>query len=144
MNNPAIEAMFARYGPRYRYYVSFTAMLGTMSMALASTMINVTIPIIMGAFGVGQDKVHWLATGFIAAMTVSMLLNDWCVRAFGMKRTYIGAMCIFIFGAVMGGLSTGVDMLIIARILQGTGAGIVQPLSMILIIQIFHLLLHLR
>ncbi len=137
MGNPAIDAMFARYGPRYRYFVSFTAMLGTMAMVLTATMINVAIPVIMGAFGVGQDKVHWLSTGFIAAMTVSMLLNDWFVRAFGMKATYIGAMSIFIFGAIMGGLSPTIDIMILSRVLQGTGAGIVQPLSMILMFQVF-------
>jgi EmrB/QacA subfamily drug resistance transporter len=137
MASPAIEAMFARFGPNYRYYVSFTAMLGTMSMVLTATIINVAIPVIMGAFGVGQDTVHWLSTGFIAAMTVSMLLNDWCVRAFGMRVTYIGAMSVFIFGAVIGGLSNNIDMMIIGRILQGSGAGLVQPLSMVLMFQVF-------
>lgn len=137
MGNPAIEAMFARYGPRYRYLVSFTAMLGTMSMVLTGTMTNVAIPVIMGAFGVGQDTVHWISTGFIAAMTVSMLLNDWFVRAFGMRATYIGAMSVFVLGAIMGGLSPTIDLMIVSRILQGVGAGVVQPLSMILMFQVF-------
>ena len=61
--------MFARFGPRYRYYVSFTAMLGTMAMALTATMTNVALPVLMGTFGVGQDKVHWVSTGFIAPMS---------------------------------------------------------------------------
>ena len=129
--------MFARFGPRYRYYVSFTAMLGTMAMALTATMTNVAIPVIMGTFGVGQDKVHWVSTGFIAAMTISMLLNDWCVRSFGMRVTYIGAMGIFIFGGLMGGLSNNIDLVILARCLQGIGAGIAQPLAMVLILQVF-------
>ncbi|MDP6343517.1 MAG: DHA2 family efflux MFS transporter permease subunit, partial [Alphaproteobacteria bacterium] len=89
------------------------------------------------AFGVGQDTVHWLATGFIAAMTVSMLLNDWCVRSFGMRNTYIAAMLVFTFGAILGGLSPNVDVMILARILQGSGAGLVQPLSMVLMFQVF-------
>ncbi|MFP6746095.1 MAG: DHA2 family efflux MFS transporter permease subunit [Alphaproteobacteria bacterium] len=137
MSNPAIEALFARFGPRYRYFVSFTAMLGTLSMVLTGTMTNVAIPVIMGAFGVGQDTVHWLATGFIAAMTVSMLLNDWFVRSFGMRATYVGAMSVFIFGAIMGGLSPTIDIMIISRILQGCGAGVVQPLTMVLMFQVF-------
>ena len=140
MNNPAIDAMFARFGPRYRYYVSFITMLGSFSMVLTATMINVAVPVIMGAFGVGQDKVHWLSTGFIAAMTVSMLLNDWFVRAFGMKATYIGAMSVFIFGAIMGGLSPSIDIMILSRVLQGVGAGVVQPLSMVLMFQVFSIL----
>ncbi|MBT6430273.1 MAG: DHA2 family efflux MFS transporter permease subunit, partial [Rhodospirillaceae bacterium] len=137
MRSPAIEALFARFGPRYRYYVSFTAMLGTVAMVLAATMINVAIPVIMGAFGVGQDQVHWLSTGFIAAMTVSMLLNDWCVRSFGAKATYIGAMTVFAIGAIMGGLSPTIDIMIFSRLLQGAGAGIVQPLTMVLMFQVF-------
>ena len=137
MAGDTIEAMFAQFGPNYRYYVSFTAMLGTMSMVLTATIINVAIPVIMGAFGVGQDTVHWLSTGFIAAMTVSMLLNDWCVRAFGMRVTYIGAMSVFIFGAILGGLANTIDLMIIGRILQGSGAGLVQPLSMVLMFQVF-------
>ena len=137
MRSPAIEEMFARFGPRYRYYVSFTAMLGTMAMVLTATMINVAVPVIMGTFGVGQDIVHWLSTGFIAAMTISMLVNDWSVRAFGERATYLGAMAIFTFGAVMGGLCNSIDTMIVARILQGLGAGMVQPLSMILMFQVF-------
>ena len=129
--------MFARFGPRYRYYVSFTAMLGTMAMVLTATMINVAIPVIMGAFGVGQDTVHWLSTGFIAAMTISMLVNDWLVRAFGERATYLGAMAIFTFGAVLGGLCNSIDTMIVARMLQGLGAGMVQPLSMILMFKVF-------
>jgi MFS family permease len=129
--------MFARFGPRYRFYVTLTAMLGTMATALTATMTNVAIPVIMGTFGVGQDKVHWVSTGFIAAMTISMLLNDWCVRAFGMKATYIGAMSVFIFGGIMGGLSNSIDLVILSRILQGLGAGVVQPLTMVLVLQVF-------
>ncbi len=137
MPTAAIEALFERYGPKYRAFVTFTAILGVVAMLLNATMINVAIPVIMGAFGVGQDKVHWLATGYIAAMTVAMLLNDWFVRTFGMRATYLGAMFIFTFGAVMGGLSSNIDMMIAARLLQGTGAGLVQPLSMVLMYQIF-------
>ncbi len=137
MNSSSIEAMFARFGPRYQYYVSFTAMLGTVAMVLSATMINVAVPVIMGAFGVGQDTVHWLSTGFIAAMTVSMLINDWCVRAFGMRTTYIAAMTVFCVGAIIGGLSTNISMMILARIFQGIGAGVVQPLAMVVMFQVF-------
>ena len=137
MQSTAIEEMFARFGPRYRFYVTLTAMLGTMATALTATMTNVAIPVIMGTFGVGQDKVHWVSTGFIAAMTISMLLNDWCVRAFGMRTTYIGAMSVFIVGGIMGGLSTSIDFVILSRILQGLGAGVVQPLTMVLVLQVF-------
>jgi len=133
----AIEELFATFGPNYRFFVSFTAMLGTISAVLTATMINVAVPDIMGAFGVGQDQAQWLATGFLAAMTVAMLLNDWCVRAFGMRATYIGAMAVFGFGSVLGGMASVLDLIILGRVLQGAGAGLVQPLSMVLMFQVF-------
>ena len=89
MPSTAIETLFERYGPRYRLFVTITVILGVVTMLLNATMINVAIPVIMGAFGVGQDTVHWLATGYIASMTVTMLLNDWFVRSFGMRTTYL-------------------------------------------------------
>ena len=45
--NPAIERLFERYGPAYRWYATVTVMLGTLSVVLASTIINVAVPAIM-------------------------------------------------------------------------------------------------
>ena len=52
----AIEALFERYGPNYRIFVTFTAILGVVAMLLNATMINVAIPVIMGAFGFGRQR----------------------------------------------------------------------------------------
>ena len=103
MPETAVKILFERYGPKYQAFVTFTVVLGIVSMLLNATMINVAIPVIMGAFGVGQGTAHWLVTGYIASMTVAMLLNDWFVRSFGMRTTYLGAMAIFAIGAFMGG-----------------------------------------
>jgi MFS family permease len=67
--------------------VTITAMLAMISMIMSSTMVNVAIPDIMGAFGIGQDEAHWISTGFLAAMTAGMLLNAWLVTNFGLRRT---------------------------------------------------------
>ena len=83
------EVLFRRFGPGYRWLVMLTAMSTTISAVLAATIVNVAIPDIMGAFGVGQDRAQWLSTGFLAAAPVTMLLNDWAVRTFGMRNTYI-------------------------------------------------------
>ena len=62
---------------------------------MASTMINVAIADIMGAYGIGQDRVHWLFTGFLAATTTCMLLNAWFVRNLGPRNTFILASLLF-------------------------------------------------
>ncbi len=137
MTSSPVDILFDRWGPGYRWLVTITVMLGTMSTVLTATMINVAIPVIMGTFGIGQDKAHWLSTGFLAAMTVFMLLSNWAVRSFGMRLTFLAAMAIFLSGAVIGGVSPDEDVLIFARLLQGAGAGLIQPISMVIMFRVF-------
>ena len=51
----SVEAFVERFGPGYRWYVTTTVMLGTIATVLTSTIVNVALPNIMGAFGMGQD-----------------------------------------------------------------------------------------
>ena len=69
----SIEAFIERYGPGYRWFATTTVMLGTIATVLTSTIVNVALPNIMGSFGMGQDHVQLLATGFLGAMTATML-----------------------------------------------------------------------
>jgi len=134
-----VQALFALHGPRYRWLATITVMLGTMSVVLASTIINVAIPTIMVEFQLAQDQVHWLATGFLAAMTVGMLLNAWCAQRFGARGAYLLAMGLFIAVSIIGAFSEQFPLLVAARIGQGLLAGLIQPLAMITIFQVFPL-----
>ena len=75
------ETLGARYGPAYRWLVVATCLTAMLGMVLSSVSMNVAIPSVMGAFGVGQDQAQWVATGYIATMVIGMLLNSWLVAA---------------------------------------------------------------
>lgn len=133
----SIEGLFARFGPSYRWLVTATVMMGTIATILTATIVNVALPDIMGAFGMGQDKAQLLSTGFLAAMTGTMLLNAWMVDTLGQRATFMLAITIFIAASIMGGLAPAEGVLILARVLQGGAAGILQPLAMQTIFQVF-------
>jgi DHA2 family multidrug resistance protein len=128
---------FERYGPAYRWLVISTTMMATITVVLSSTVVNVALPDIMGVFGIGQDQVQWMSTGFLAAMTGSMLLNAWLNEAIGVRATFIGSLALFSAASVVGGLAPNEDVLTFARVAQGIAAGIVQPLAMIMIFRVF-------
>jgi DHA2 family multidrug resistance protein len=131
------EVLFERYGPRYRWLATGTVMLGTISAVLTSTTVNVAIADIMGAFGIGQDRAQWLSTGALAAMTVGMLLNAWLLRSFGQRRVFVGALCVFVVALAIAGMSPNEKVLILCRVMQGGVAGVLQPLSMYTLFQVF-------
>jgi EmrB/QacA subfamily drug resistance transporter len=131
------EVLAARYGPRLKWYATGTVMLGMVSAVLTTTIVNVAIPDIMGAFGIGQDRAQWLATGALAAMTIGMLSNAWLVRSFGERRTFIGGLALFTAALLAAGFAPNENVLIASRIFQGAVAGIMQPLSMYVLFRVF-------
>jgi DHA2 family multidrug resistance protein len=132
-----IEALFQRYGPAYRWLVTVAGLLGAMSMVLSATMVNVAVPSIMGAFGVGQDLAQWAATAFLATMVASQLLNAWAVEAFGQRTTFSLSLVVFTLGALIGASAHNIETLIAGRILQGFSAGLIQPLVMATVVAVF-------
>jgi len=133
----SIEHRFQQFGPRYRYMVAFAGMLGVMSMVLSVTIVNVAVPSVMGAYGIGQDRAQWMATAFIATMTLSQLLNSWLVEAFGQRITFLLIIVVFFIGTAIAATSPTFDFIIFGRILQGFSAGVSQPLVMVILFQVF-------
>src|SRR3546814_11876173 len=76
------------------------------------------------------DQAHWMSSGFLSAMTVSMLLNAWLVGRFGPRASFLGAVALFVLASVIGQLSPTYRGLLLARVLQCVCAGIIQPLAM--------------
>ena len=137
MASETTDSLFRRYGPAYRWLATVTVMLGSVSAMLTTTSVNVAIPDIMGAFGIGQDRAQWLSTGTLAAMTVGMLLNAWLMTSFGQRRTFIVALIIFAASLLVAGASPNEKVLILCRIVQGAIAGVLQPLSMYTLFRVF-------
>jgi MFS transporter, DHA2 family, multidrug resistance protein len=131
------EDLFARYGPRYRWLATGTVMVGTISAMLTTTSVNVAMPDIMGAFGIGQDRVQWLSTGALAAMTMGMLVNAWLIHSFGQRKTFTVAMSAFVASLALAGVSPNDTVLIFARIVQGVVAGMLHPFAMYTIFRVF-------
>jgi EmrB/QacA subfamily drug resistance transporter len=131
------EVLFARYGPRYRFYVTVVALLGTVCEMLTSTSVNVALPDIMGTFGIGQDRVQWVSTGNLAGMTVGQLLCAWLIESFGQRKTFVGGLSIFVVALTLGGLSPNELVLILARVVQGVVAGVLQSLAMFTLFSVF-------
>ena len=105
MTSETTELLFARYGQRYRWLVAITVLLGTMSATITTTTVNVAIPDIMGTFGIGQDRAQWLAAGALAGTTVAMLLSAWMIQSFGTRKTFVGALFVFVGALLLAGAS---------------------------------------
>jgi EmrB/QacA subfamily drug resistance transporter len=114
-------------------------MVGTVSTILAATIVNVAFPALMREFNIGHDSLQWVATGFLAATTATMLATSWLVESFGQRRTFVVTIAVFLAASVLGAASWDIESLVAARVLQGAAAGVMQPLSMIAVFEVFPL-----
>lgn len=112
-------------------------MLGTISVILSATIVNVAFPALIAQFHVGHDTLQWIAAGFLAATTATMLTAAWLVESFGERTTFVGTLGVFLAASLLAASSWSTTSLIIARVLQGAAAGILQPLAMIVLFRVY-------
>lgn len=121
----------------YKWFLLANIMLGTFMAVLDATIVNVGLPKIMASFGVGLDKIEWVITAYMLAMAVMLPTSGWLADRFGYKKIYFAGLFLFTFGSMLCGMSSNENMLIISRIIQGLGAGTIQPLGMAIITREF-------
>src|SRR5262249_33499445 len=79
----------------------------------------------------------WVSTGFIIANVIVMPLTAFLGRFFGQKRVYMIALLLFVIGSMLCGLARSLPMLVVFRMVQGLGAGALQPTGQAVLRQTF-------
>ena len=133
----SLQALQGRYGERYRWLLLLSVMLGTMASVMSSTIMNVAIPDMSHHFALGQSRAQWVSSGFMVAMTVSMLTTPWLLTRYGYRRVYSLCMWALLLGGLGGGLASDYALVLLARVAEGLAAGVVQPIPAIIILRAF-------
>jgi EmrB/QacA subfamily drug resistance transporter len=111
----------------------FTLILGTFMAMLDSTIVNVAIPTMIGRFGSSPDQVQWVITAFLLVLGVVVPVTGWLGDRFGLTRMYVVSLVIFTLGSALCGLSPSLSVLVLFRVVQGVGGGLMAPLTMAMV-----------
>ncbi|WP_415205611.1 MFS transporter [Pseudorhodoferax sp.] len=112
-------------------------MVGTMASIMSSTIVNVAVPDMSRHFLLTPSRATWVSSGFMVAMTSSMLATPWLLARFGYRRTCNGAVLLLMVGGVAGGLAAHYPLVLAARVAEGLAAGVLQPIPAIIILRAF-------
>ena len=113
--------------------ISFGAIMATIDVSI----VNVALPDIRGSIGATIDQMTALGTSFAIAQVIVMPLTAFLGRFFGQKRVYLFCLGLFVVGSMLCGVSHTLTELVLARVLQGLGAGALQPSQMAILRQTF-------
>ncbi|MCM3886480.1 MDR family MFS transporter [Frankia sp. R82] len=109
--------------PRAQINLIFgTIMLGMLLAALDQTIVSTALPTIVGDLG-GAGHMSWVVTSYLLAETIATVLSGKFGDQFGRKRVFQLSVVVFIVGSFFCGLAHTMTVLIVARSVQGLGAG---------------------
>jgi DHA2 family multidrug resistance protein len=110
--------------------------IGTFMAILDSSIVNVALPKMMAVFGANTDTIEWVVTAYMLSMGVVMPLSGFLGDTFGYKRCYIASLALFVTGSALCGFAWSMNALIVARVIQALGGGILMPLGMAILYKI--------
>ncbi|MGZ4112105.1 MAG: DHA2 family efflux MFS transporter permease subunit [Tumebacillaceae bacterium] len=111
--------------------------LGAFVSILNQTLLNVAIPHLMNDFGVSADTVQWLSTGYMLINGILIPLSAFLIGTFSTRQLFLTAMISFTFGSFVCSIAPNFTVMMIGRLIQGAGAGIIMPLMMTVILYIY-------
>lgn len=123
-------------GISYKWTVLAVTVVGMFMSILDQTVVNVALPHIIGVFNASVDSVQLVVTGYALALAIIIPATGYLQDTFGSKRVWLFSLTAFTAGSMLCGLSWNTQSLIVFRVLQGLGGGMLQPLAMAMIYRV--------
>ena len=101
------------------------------------TIVNVAIPTIGRDFHTSEASVDVVVIGFLVSLAVFIPASGWIGDRFGGKRTLLAAIAVFTAASAMCGLATSLGELVVFRVVQGVGGGMLTPVGMAMLYRTF-------
>lgn len=114
----------------------FVLSLATFIVILDTTIINVAVPHIAGAFAASANEGTWAITSYAVAEAFTVPLSGWLVARFGVVRTFLAAILGFAVFSMLCGIASSLAMLVVFRVFQGLCGGPLMPASQTLIMRV--------
>jgi MFS transporter, DHA2 family, multidrug resistance protein len=132
----AVHGSFADR-PAYKWWVTWTIMLGSFLFALDTTIVNIAIPKIMTSISADLNEIQWVLIIYMIGMAVVMPTVGWLSDMVGYKWLYTGSLALFTVSSALCGMAWSPYSLIFFRLIQGLGAGSIAPTAMAVIFRVF-------
>lgn len=113
--------------------VVFAAVLGSSVALLDGTVVNVALPHIGAQFGADMNGLQWIVNGYTLTLAALVLLGGALGDRFGRRKVFLIGIIWFGIASALCGLAPTAGLLVVARIVQGVGAGLLTPGSLAMI-----------
>jgi EmrB/QacA subfamily drug resistance transporter len=122
---------------RRKWWTLAAVSFGLFMIMLDNTVVNVALPSIQEDLGATLSQLQWIVTGYALTFAALMLIGGKLADAYGRRLIFVIGIVIFTLASLWCGLSDTSEMLIVARIVQGAGAALMNPATLSIIAATF-------
>lgn len=123
--------------PKYLRLTTAIVMCASFMVVLDATVVIIALPQMMTTFGVNINKIQWVITSYMLTMAIMMPSVGWLSQRIGNRGVFLLSLTIFTVASALCGTAWNENVLILFRVFQGFGAGLVLPIAMTIIFQAY-------
>lgn len=108
--------------------VMISLIIGAFFAILNETLLNIALTTLMEKFSVSPSTVQWMVTGFMLVMGILTPVSALLLQSFTTRQMFMGTMTIFVIGTAIGAVAPTFPILLVGRIIQAAGTGLLIPI----------------
>jgi DHA2 family multidrug resistance protein len=134
---PLAPASAAHPVPTHKWLVALAVMLGTALEVLDTSIVNVALPHMQGAFSASVDEIAWVLTSYLVANGIMIPMTAWISSRFGRKRYFLTSVFAFVAASALCGAAQSLTQIITFRMIQGAAGAAMIPSSQAILMETF-------
>src|SRR5436305_13854678 len=116
----------------YVWRISAVVIIGSIMSILDTTIVNVALATLGRELHSTIAQIQWVVTGYMLSLAAVIPITGWAARRYGAKRVYLLSLVLFTAGSALCGLASSTTELIVFRVLQGVGGGMILPIGQLM------------
>src|SRR5277367_379636 len=120
----------------YVWKIAGVVILGMIMSILDTTIVNVALRTLGHDLHSSLAQIQWVITGYLLSLAAVIPITGWAARRFGAKRVYMTSLVLFTIGSALCAIATTTTELVLFRVLQGAGGGMIMPIAQLIMAQV--------
>jgi EmrB/QacA subfamily drug resistance transporter len=121
---------------RHVWVISGVVILGMIMSILDTTIVNVALRTLGHDLHSSIAQIQWVITGYLLSLAAVIPITGWAARRYGAKRVYLTSLVLFTMGSALCAIATSTTELVLFRVLQGLGGGMIMPVAQLIMAQV--------
>src|SRR5271170_8075546 len=120
----------------YVWKIAGVVILGMIMSILDTTIVNVALRTLGHDLHSSLAQTQWVITGYLLSLAAVIPVTGWAARRYGAKRVYMTSLVLFTSGSALCAVATTTTELVLFRVLQGAGGGMIMPVAQLIMAQV--------